>query len=51
MKHYLLCIVCWLMCISMWQCETNDKMYDIVYTLDNINHTLNQFLIHYATKN
>ena len=31
--------------------ETNDKMYDIVHTLDNIKHTLNQFLIHYATKN
>lgn len=49
MKYYLFCITCWLMCIAMWQCESNDRMHDLKQSLDNINITLKQ--IYYAAKN
>lgn len=49
MRTYLFCISMWLMCIAMWQCESNDRMYDLIQSLDDINMTLKQ--IYYATKN
>jgi len=49
MRTALFSITLWLMCIAMWQCENNDRMYDLIQSLDDINMTLKQ--IYYATKN
>lgn len=49
MRTALFSITLWLMCIAMWQCENNNRMYDIKQSLDNINITLKK--IYDAAKN